>query len=77
MRFYYTYGLDTDIQPFRGGWTKVIASDRLAADRAFLARHPKTDGYIPCAFVYGEEFERSKMYEVGNFGSKCHEVIEA
>lgn len=75
-RFYFTYG--TDGQPFRGGWTEVIAPNRSAACAAFRAFHPdKTENLLNCSSVYDQKsFERTEMFgPSGNFGSRCHEII--
>lgn len=75
-RFYFTYG--TEGQPFRGGWTVIWAPDRKTACALFRAVHPdKTEGVLNCSSVYSEEeFEKTNMYHLGNFGARCHEVIE-
>lgn len=74
-KFYFTYG--TEGQPFYGGWTEVEAPDGHSACAAFRAYHPdKTEGLLNCSSVYDEDhFKTTEMYQVGNFGYRCHEVI--
>ncbi len=74
-RFYFTYG--TEGQPFVGGWTEVEAPNAHAAAVAFSIFHPNKIGdLLNCASVYDEEqFKRTKMYQHGNFGHRCHETI--
>lgn len=75
QKFYFTYG--SEGQPFTGGWTEVNAPDRLRACAAFKAFHPcKTEGILNCSGVYNEgDFRQTKMFESGNLGACCHEVI--
>lgn len=74
--FYFTYGTDP-AYPFEGGWTTVIAPDRLAATALFRIYHPdRTKGIVNCADIYDEEnFKSTDMFVKGNFGSNCHETI--
>lgn len=74
-KFYFTYGAEG--QPFYGGWTEVEAPDGHSACAAFRAYHPdKTEGLLNCSSVYDEDhFKTTEMYQVGNFGYRCHEVI--
>lgn len=76
VKFYFTYGTDSK-QPFRGGWTEVIAPTRKAACKIFRIYHPdQTAGLLNCSSVYnGKDFENSEMYAQGNFGARCQEVI--
>lgn len=73
--YYFTYG--TEGQPYRGGWTEVIADDMAMAEAAFLAYHPKTEhGFLNCSSVYTEEqFMRTTMWKKDNLGARCHERI--
>lgn len=78
-KFYFTYG--SEGYDYVGGWTEVTVdapNDYDAAISAFNIVHPKADDEcIRCAFIYTEnEFKRTSMYEKGNLGSFCHEVIE-
>jgi len=74
-KFIFTYG--TGGQPFRGGWTEVIAPDEAAACAAFKVVHPcKIEGLLNCCCVYPEErFLKTEMATNGNFGAFCHETI--
>lgn len=75
-KFYFTYG--TAGQPYRGGWTEVIAPGYEAACAAFRAVHPdRIPGVINCCSVYAEKgFLKSGMAGPdGNFGFRCHETI--
>lgn len=75
--FYFTYGLDG--YPFVGGWTEIVAPDKITAIRIFRSFHPdREDGFMNCAFVYDSEtFRKTSMYKTGNFGARCHELIVA
>ena len=76
-KFYFTYGSDSDTQPYRGGWTEVEADDEMQARHLFALVHKSKDGYLPCAYVYDEaKFGRTTMAECGhNFGRRCVERI--
>lgn len=75
-KFYFTYG--TEEQPFRGGWSEVIAPDMGTACDLFRVVHPcKESNLLNCSCVYSEEdMMRTDMFINGNFGHKAHEVIE-
>lgn len=75
-KFYFTFGCDHS--PYHDGWVVVKASDERSARAAFAAYFPcKTPGILACAFVYDEEtFKSHSMFEKGNFGARCHAVIE-
>lgn len=75
--FFFTYGTDEGF-PFQGGWTRVDAPDRIAAERVFQAIHPNRgrDNLLNCCSVYDKEsFEATEMCRKGNLGRRCHEVI--
>lgn len=73
--FYFTYG--SEGQPFVGGWTEVAAESKAVAVAAFRVFHPdKVAGLVNCSSIYDEErFKQTKMYQNGNFGIRCHEII--
>ena len=73
---YFTFGT-SDKYPYRGGWVKVYAFDKLQACEAFRREYPdKTKGLLNCAGIYSEDFfEDSKMFSNGNFGAYCHDVV--
>ena len=75
MKFYFTYG--TDGQPFVCGWTEVEAPTARAAAFAFRTFHPdKTEGLLNCSDMYPQAvFERTEMFQEGNFGHRCRETI--
>lgn len=76
-KFYFTYGTD-GTQPFKGGWTEVIAPDAHTARQLFQVYHPdRTPGILNCCWVYSEEaFAKTEMAKQGgNFGAGCWEVI--
>ena len=77
MNFYFTFGTDED-QSFYGGWVKIIAEDKDQAYEKFRKCFPdREQGTLNCAFVYTEdEFKKTKMPIRGNYGFKCHEIIE-
>lgn len=74
--FYFTYGTDP-AYPFEGGWTTVIAPDRLAATALFRIYHPdRVKGIVNCADIYDERsFKMLDMFTRGNFKKFCREVI--
>lgn len=76
--YYFTFGTD-GTQPYRGGWVKVYAFDRLQACEAFRREYPdKIKGLLNCAGIYCEDyFEDTVMFKNGNFGAYCHDVIYA
>ncbi len=62
--FYFTYGRDG--HPYYGGWTVIEAPNDRIAVAAFRAYHPDRHcGLLNCFRVYDE----------GNLGQCCHEVI--
>ena len=75
-KFYFTYGTDLH-QPFYGGWTVVEAPDSKIACEMFRAYHPdRSPGLLNCAEIYTEAaFNLTAMNDIGNFGSRCHEII--
>lgn len=75
--FYFTYSND-DSQPFRGGWTTIIAPDWQSAHKLFRKYHPdKTPGLLNCAATYNEEcFFKTSFADNGNFGRFCLEHLE-
>ena len=77
-KFYFTYGSDTDYQPFNGGWTEVKAETMEQAVEAFCIIHPRKNKVIPCAMIYSEEvWKTTKMGMTGkNFGVGLRETIE-
>lgn len=79
-KFYFTYGLD-DTQPFKGGWTEIIAPDVNTACAVFRIFHPDRPGWegiLNCSSVYAEDrFKKTEMSGPdGNFGKFCWEHIE-
>lgn len=78
-KFYFTYGT-SETQPYKGGWSEVIAPDMRAACEAFRSVHPdRTPNILNCADYYTEEeFLNSCMNGPdGNMGHHCREVIHA
>lgn len=75
-KYYYTFGMDEKF-PFQGGWVEVIAPGIKDAHAAFRRKYPdQTPGSLNCSDYYTErEFMETFMYENGNFGKKCREVI--
>ena len=76
-KFYFTYGIDSDTQPYRGGWTEVEADDEMQARHIFGLVHRTKDGYLACSSVYDEQlFAKTIMAKSGeNFGRGCVERI--
>lgn len=76
--YYFTFSSD-GTQPYRGGWVKVYAFYKLQACEAFRREYPdKIKGLLNCAGIYSEHFfESTKMFNNGNFGAYCHDVIYA
>ena len=77
MRYYYTFGKNTEM-PYNGGWVEVIADSFDEADEKFKAKYPNNkDGFLNCAFRYTEEhFVTTNMFNTGNFGARCHKIIQ-
>jgi hypothetical protein len=77
-RYYFTYGSADKEQPFVGGWSEVFAeSESEARDKHIRMHGFSRNGLVRCGGVYGEaHFKSTGMYMHGNFGVKCHEVIE-
>ncbi|MGN1370613.1 MAG: hypothetical protein ACI4WX_17195 [Aristaeellaceae bacterium] len=75
-KFYFTYGT-SELYPFKGGWTEIVAPDRSAACAIFRMFHPNSyNGCLNCSEVYSrDEFVKTGMYKEGNFGVRAHEVI--
>lgn len=76
-KFYFTFGSD-EKYPFQGGWVEVIATDKEEAICTFQSRYPNRAGspfYNACDCYDSSYFENTKMYEYGNLGSKCHNLI--
>lgn len=75
QKFYFTYG-NNETQPFKGGWTEVVAEDIEKAVDAYTYFHPLRDGLITCSSIYNEDdFKKTKMFTEGNRGHKCQERI--
>lgn len=77
MRYYFTYG--SSGQPFRGGWTVVVAQNKALAVEIFRRHHPdKTPGIVNCAGIYREErFALTLMAQNGNnLGHGCWEILK-
>lgn len=78
QKFYFTYGTDENM-PYQGGWSEVYATSEDEAVRKFLNKHGSRypdEKIINCAMIYpAVEFETTKMYDNGNFGKHCQEVI--
>lgn len=76
--FYFTYGMSSDKQAYKKGWTEVEAKNRREAIEAYLIYHPLVDGLIPCCSVALDQKQMSKpvnMLKEGNGGVFCHERI--
>ena len=78
-KFYFTYGIGEE-QPYKGGWTEVVAPSLRVACRLFRAVHPGVySGPLKCSDVYTEdEFKNTRMFKDGNgnFGKFCQEIIK-
>lgn len=77
-KYYFTYGGGDAEQPFYGGWSEVYAdSESTARDKHMKMHGLSSHGNVRCAGVYDEaHFKNTGMSRYGNFGMKCHEVIE-
>lgn len=76
MRVFYTFGTDKRY-PYQGGWIIIETDSIEKAHRIFQAFYPdRTPGVLNCADYYTEEaFEKTGMYEQGNYGRFCHKTI--
>ena len=82
--FYFTYGMDSDKQAYKKGWTEVEADTRQEAIAGYLAYHPAADGLLPCCGVAYTREQMAKPYKYGSGGSMledgnggvfCHDRI--
>ena len=76
--FYFTYGMNSEKQAYKKGWTEVEADSRAEAVSAYLIYHPKVNGLLPCcsvALTRDEMKEGCNMLEEGNGGVFCHDRI--
>lgn len=74
-RYFLTFGTDPTM-PYRGGWVEILAESMEAARRKFNEEYPPIEGTFRFSFAYTQEqFENTLMYEIGNLGAWCHEVI--
>lgn len=76
-KFYFTYGNHPN-QPFEGGWTLIYAPNMASAQQIFKMYHPNPDGTtsLNCADFYSHaQFIQNGVYQTGNRGAKCHEII--
>ena len=67
MVYYFTLSYDQG-----GGWVKVVAEDDKSARFAFDCYHP---GVQPAGMYDAMKFRGTSMFNDGNFGKKCVEVI--
>ena len=76
-KYYFTFGVDSPVMPFKGGWTLVLADDYEDARRIFTRMHGKAPtGFLPFAEQYDEaQFKATRMSKCGNAGRYCHEVL--
>lgn len=78
-KYYFTFGSSGQI--FRGGWVEIHAIDVADAQRKFIDYYGDKarakNGLLRYCDYYSEEaFKATVMYEHGNFGERCHEVIK-
>lgn len=71
--YYFTYGIGSTTQPFRGGYSLVKAKDVNEAINKHIAKYGTNAGLVRCAFWYDEHefniyFKKDRMV--------CHEIIE-
>lgn len=75
-KYYFTFGIDSNEQPYKGGWVTVIAQNIGEAVKKFTGKFGVTKaGCIPCAFIYLES-EFGKTLQKGNYGIFEHEFIK-
>lgn len=67
MVYYFTLSHDDG-----GGWVKVVAQSDGVARLGFEAFHP---GVRPAGIYDAMQFRRTEMFNSGNFGKKCVEII--
>lgn len=84
-RFYFIYGDNptaesyAENQPYKGGWTEVIAPDANTAWDLFNAVHPPvraTNAQRFATIMNDDDFFSSPISKRGNKGEFCQEVIE-
>lgn len=77
--YYFTFGSSGQI--YKGGWVQIKASTLREAQEKFIRHFEKkaykSEGILSYASHYDQaEYEELEMFRTGNFGSRCHEVIE-
>lgn len=76
--YYFTFGCNAK-HPFKGGWIIIKAKNKKNAEKVFgLYFSDKSDfGECKYSMIYSEnEFKRTQMYLNGNYGKRCHGIIE-
>jgi len=76
--YYFTFGYGAG-HPFNGGWIIVKSQNIEIAQRIYQLYFPdKSDSNeLNCSMIYTEnEFKRTQMYKNGNYGKRCHGIIE-
>jgi hypothetical protein len=75
--YYFTFGSDSSIQPFHGGWVRVWAKTKYAAIQKFNNMYPPIDGeLVRCAAIYSaKEFLGTSMPGNGNLGYFLHYTL--
>lgn len=75
-KFIFTFGPNSPIQPYKGGWVDIIAPNISLACQVFIDKYPRVDGLIPCSCVYYEDdFRATDMYTEGNYGRYWQETL--
>ena len=71
--YYFSYGIGSTTQPFRGGYSLIKANDIHEAINKHTAKHGLNAGLVRCAFWYDEE-EFNKYFKKEMM--VCHETID-
>lgn len=76
--YYFTFGCNAK-HLFEGGWIIIKAKNKENAQKLFELYFPDKSDLNECKYsmVYSEkEFKRTQMYANGNYGKRCHGIIE-
>lgn len=78
-KYYITFG--SEGQVFKGGWVEIHAENEQEAQEKFINQYGNNarskDGVLRYSFMYDmKRFKETVMFENGNLGNKCHEIIK-
>ena len=74
--YYFTYGLGSKTQPFKGGYSLVKANTVNEAINKHTDKYGTNAGFVRCAFWFTEKEFLETYPDRLNCGEGCHETIE-